>query len=77
MSTQINTNYRLDTNTQTVAELWESVAKLAAGRVADNKLCDSYPINVRQAQLMSLKGLVQRLEQTHDAIENTLCVRNS
>ena len=75
MSTKVSMNYRLDDNTQTVGELWESIAKLAAGSVADNKVCDNYPFRIRQSQLESLKELVKSLDDSHNAIDTSLWVR--
>lgn len=58
-----------DNDTQTIEELWISIAKLAAHVVEDNKLYNgSYPLRVREQQLVSIKALVNVIQETHDVV---------
>lgn len=61
------TKYKLNNDTQSVAELWESIRRLSTGRCADNNAnFDDYPLAWRCRQLDTLKALVQALEETHN-----------
>jgi len=57
-----------DEETQTIEELWISLAKLSANIVEDNKHSNysgEYPIWVRQIQLVGITALVKCIEETH------------
>ena len=58
---------RVDENTQSIGELWESVEQFAYNRVADNRLYDDnkYPIEVRIAQMATLRVLVKAIDEFH------------
>lgn len=58
--------FSIDANTQTIEELWKSVADLSTRRVADNALCRHYPLSVRVGQLNTIKCLIQTIEKTHN-----------
>jgi hypothetical protein len=65
----IKANHRINDETQSLSELWQSVAILASGRVSDNALVSEYPIDIRKRQVESLKHLVATIEATHNQIE--------
>lgn len=69
MSTKAN--HIINDETQTLGELWQSVAVLASGRVEDNALVSEYPLDIRKRQVESLKHLVVTIEATHNQIELT------
>ena len=53
----IRIDFKLNAETQSVGELWESLAKLAQGRVDDNKKSSVYPLDTRERQLKTAKAL--------------------
>jgi len=58
---------RVDENTQSIGELWESLAKFTQRRAEDNKnYFGDYPLSVRRAQMPTLKSLVAAIEKFHD-----------
>jgi hypothetical protein len=61
----MNTNFRFDPDTQTVAELWESLLILTQGRVEDNKASLEYPAETRDRQLTSAQALIDALKMAH------------
>jgi hypothetical protein len=63
-----NLRFQLNNTTQSVAELWESAAKLTQGRVADN-LRGQYPLELRCTQIETLEALVYNLKASHRAIK--------
>jgi hypothetical protein len=65
----IDMNFKVKAEMQSISELWESVEKLAKGRVQDNGKCDSYPIDIREKQLVSLRNLIENIESTHGAMQ--------
>lgn len=73
MSKQNNLmDFAIDNDTQSIKELWESVAKMGSHVVNDNIKSDGdYPLSVRKMQLASLKTLVSTLEMSHTAIEQS------
>lgn len=62
----VNCNYALNEDMQTLEQLWESIHKLAGGRVRDNALGEEYPLETRIRQTLTLKVLVEVLEKTHE-----------
>jgi hypothetical protein len=62
-------DFKLNASTQSVGELWESIATIAQGRVNDNNLPGDYPLSLRKRQLESISSLVITLELSHKAIE--------
>lgn len=70
MSKQNNLmDFAIDNDTQSIKELWESVAKMGSHVVNDNIKSDGdYPLSVREIQLTSLKTLVTAIEKTHHAL---------
>lgn len=75
MTTKVSLDYRIDENTLSIGELWMEAAKLTTRRCQDNEVCEGYPFEIRKAQLVSLKALVEAIEQTHNSIETSLFVR--
>jgi len=56
---------RRNKDTQSIEELWESIANLSSHVVDDNSLCDEhYPKAVREIQLLSLKTIILEIEKT-------------
>lgn len=48
---------------QSIGELWESIAKLSAHIVEDNKKYGGkYPMSIRRSQLATVKALVKELD---------------
>lgn len=64
-----NTSFSVDSDTQTVSELWQSIAKLSQGRVEDNNKSESYPLSTRIRQIDDIKNLVVALEKSHLAMQ--------
>lgn len=57
-------NFKLDEETQSVKELWHSLADVVTGRVRDNE-DGNYPILMRIQQLVSIQALVTALFESH------------
>jgi hypothetical protein len=73
-----NLNYSLNSSTQTIDELWKSIAAFAVARVADNsKYNGHYPIDIRELQLPALKSLVEVIELTHQKMISDLDIPDS
>lgn len=58
-------DYRIDEQAQSVSELWISISDLATGRVKDNISTGSYPLAIREMQLITLENLVGALRNAH------------
>lgn len=73
-----NLNYSIDSSTQTIEELWESLAKFAQSRAKDNLKYDGcYPLEIREIQLPGLKSLVEAIEITHQKMMRDSTVANN
>jgi hypothetical protein len=67
----VHGNYKINEETQTLDELWESISKLAFGRVNDNKKSKTYPLEPRKSQIDSLIVLANTIKATHEQIESS------
>lgn len=68
---EIPLSFKKDEETMSVGELWEQIAKIANGRVEDNKRNEKemkYPLELRSLQISSLDALVNALKLTHHAM---------
>ena len=62
--------FKVSEDLQSIGELWQSVASLAVGRVADNeKIKEGYPLAIREIQAASLECLVQTILLTHEKMK--------
>lgn len=68
---EILVDYKLNEDTQSLDELWESIAKLATGRVKDNSISTVYPLETRKRQLDALLVLANAIKATHTQIDTT------
>jgi hypothetical protein len=50
--------------TQSIEQLWESIANLSSHVDDDNYKCDEYPKTVRERQLLSIKIIISEIEKT-------------
>lgn len=57
---------RLNQDTQTIGELWESLATFCNNRIEDNKRNEQYPLDTRISQMAHLQSLVNAIYATHD-----------
>lgn len=69
---EVQGTYKINEETQTLDELWESISKLASGRVDDNRNSETYPLDVRKLQINTLIVLANTIKATHEQIEATL-----
>ena len=62
-------NFRKDSKTQTIEELWKSLEFFVRRRVEDNN-CEphNYPLNTRIEQMNTLKTLVNTIDETHNSM---------
>lgn len=74
------TKFSLNEDTQSVSELWKSIADLSQARVVDNAKSPVYPLPTRVMQVASLRALVSKLEETHvqmDLLQHTIESKNT
>jgi hypothetical protein len=62
----------VDEGTQTLSDLWQSIADIANGCVADNAKSETYPLHVREQQLASLEVLINALDMTHRKVREAI-----
>lgn len=64
-----NVDYRIDEDTQSLGELWSSLAKLSAGRAHDNNVTQEYPLDIRKRQIEGILLLANTIKKTHEKID--------
>lgn len=66
-------NTKINNETQSLQELWESINSLSAHVVQDNEKCDNdeYPKRIRTYQLKAIEELVNTIKETHSVIEES------
>jgi hypothetical protein len=57
---------RVNNDTQSIEELWESLAKLSQNITKDNQRYNGeYPISIRERQMITLDSLVNAIKGFH------------
>jgi hypothetical protein len=65
-------SFTVSPETQTVAELWNSIGNLCSHIVQDNLCYSHYPLDLRERQFLGLKALTAALELTHTKMRTAI-----
>lgn len=58
-------DFKLNEETQSIEQLWNSLYRFTKRRVEDNSWSESYPLGTREVQMHDLRALVKAIEETH------------
>ena len=68
------TNFKINDETQTIAELWASVAELANAKVEENAHSENYNKDIGEQQAKELKILLDVISKTHKKMHCTFLI---